>query len=115
MGEELKLLVLALALAFLAESMTEYVFGQAVDHFDVLEKFRWSLIYVALAAGIGLAFAYQVDLLALIGGKMESQLGYAMSGLVIGRGANFVHDFISRYIRPDFEVFFPGPDEQRVG
>lgn len=115
MGEELKLLVLALALAFLAESMTEYIFGQAVDHFEKLAKLRWALMYVALGAGVGLAFFYQVDLLALIGGQAESQVGYALSGLIVGRGANFVHDFISRYIRPDFRVFELPEDEQRYG
>ncbi len=114
--ESLRLMAFALALAFLAESMVEYIFGQAVDHIPALGKLRWALMYVALGAGVGLAFFYQVDLLALIQDEPSTAVGFAMSGLVIGRGANFVHDFISRYIKPDFQVFeLPDIDEQRVG
>lgn len=117
MQESLRLLAFGLALAFLAESMVEYVFGQVVDHIPALSQFRWALMYVALAAGVGLAFYYQVDVLALIQDEPSTPVGFAMSGLVIGRGANFFHDFISRYIRPDFQMFelASEPDEQRVG
>ena len=94
----LQIMLLALALAFLTESMVEYLFGQAVDHFDALSKWRWALMYVAALAGVGLAFYYRLDLLALIGQLEPSPVGFLLSGLIIGRGANYLHDFVSRYI-----------------
>lgn len=108
-------LALAFTLAFLAESMTEYVFGQAVDHVAKLASFRWALMYVALAVGVGLTYFYQVDLLALIAGEADTPVGFAMSGLVVGRGANYLHDFVSRYVRPEGRVELPVDDEQVIG
>lgn len=94
------IVALSLGLAFLTESMVEYIFGQAVDHLEFLEPFRWLLMYVALAVGVGLSFYYQLDLLAIISEQAGTPVGYALSGLVIGRGANYLHDFVSRYITP---------------
>ena len=90
-------IALALALAFLTESMVEYLFGQIIDQVN-LDKLRWLLTSVAAAVGVGLAFYYQLDLLALIGDSAPSSVGFLLSGLVIGRGANYLHDFASKYI-----------------
>lgn len=98
-GDTAKIVTAALALAFLCESMTEYLFGAVVAHTPKLEPFRWLLMYIALLAGVGLAFYYQLDLIAIILGESRP-VGFLLSGLVIGRGANFLHDFISRYIIP---------------
>lgn len=94
----LQVLLLALALAFLTESMVEYLFGIAIDHFDSAVKWRWTLMYVSALTGVGLAFYYQLDLLALIGELEATPVGYLLSGLIIGRGANYLHDFVSTYI-----------------
>ncbi|KKW13383.1 MAG: hypothetical protein UY48_C0001G0004 [Candidatus Gottesmanbacteria bacterium GW2011_GWB1_49_7] len=90
-------IALALALAFLTESMVEYLFGQIIDQVN-LDKLRWLLTYVAAAVGVGLAFYYQLDLLALIGDSVPSSVGFLLSGLVIGRGANYLHGFVSTYL-----------------
>ena len=95
--DNVQIMLLALALAFLTESMVEYLFGQAVDHLPALAAWRWSLMYIAAIVGVFLAFYYRLDLLALIGGA-ATPVGYAFSGLIIGRGANYLHDFVSRYI-----------------
>ena len=108
----LQIMLLALALAFLTESMVEYLFGQAVDHFEALSKWRWALMYVAALAGVGLAFYYKLDLLALIGQLEPSPVGYLLSGLIIGRGANYLHDFVSRYI---LQQQFPDPEVTDLG
>ena len=94
----LRLYALALALAFTVESGVEFIFGQAVDHFKIVAPFRWSLMYVALAAGIVLCFHYQLDLFALLREAPPDQFGFVLTGSLVGRGANAVHDFISGYL-----------------
>lgn len=44
--ELLKVLAMSLALAFLTESMVEFLLGQTVDHVKRLKGWRWALIYV---------------------------------------------------------------------
>jgi len=92
------IVLLAVALAFLAESMVEYIFGAVADHIQVVEPYRWLLMYIALGVGVLMAHWYQVDLLTLITGDPPTGLGIVLSGLGIGRGANFIHDFVSNYM-----------------
>jgi len=96
--DNLQIMLLALALAFLTESMVEYLFGQAVDHFEAAAKWRWTLMYISAIVGVGLAFYYHLDLLAMIATLEASPVGYLLTGLIIGRGANYLHDFVSTYI-----------------
>jgi len=93
-----KILVLSLALAFLTESMVEYLFGSVVNHVPKLDPFRWLLMYVAAGVGIGLAFFYKLDLLALIVSSPPQWVGMLASGFIVGRGANYLHDFVSTYL-----------------
>ena len=52
--------------------------------------------YIALVAGVGLAIAYQIDLLAQLGLVSPIPvIGFVISGIVIGRGSNYVNDVIS--------------------
>jgi len=112
--DNLQIMLLALALAFLTESMVEYLFGQAVDHIPAMASWRWALMYVAAIVGVFLAFYYKLDLLHLIGGA-ETPVGYAFSGLIIGRGANYLHDFVSRYIlQRQFPEQEPEADEPAI-
>lgn len=58
-----------------------------------------ALRYVSALVGVGLCIAYSADLLAIVG--LESQIPYIgaiVTGLLVGRGANFVNDFASRYL-----------------
>ena len=89
-------LVGVLALAFLAESLTEYLFG------DLLSGPRARYLkYIACLVGIGLALLYRVDALGpLLGLSPRRALpGQALTGVLLGRGANFIHDIYSRYGR----------------
>lgn len=93
----------ALFLAFLVESMVEFVFGAIADHVEALKPFRWLLMYIALGVGIGLAFHYQLDLVAtlirIVSGveAAPDPFGMTLSGMAIGRGANYVHQLVSTY------------------
>lgn len=98
-----------LLLSWLVESLTEFVFGKAVEYYSSLERYRPLLAYVALVFGVGLAVYYRVDMIALTVAVVEETgvdvsgftlqpgpVGYVLSGLAIGRGANYFNDLISR-------------------
>ena len=54
--------------------------------------------FVALALGIGFAMVYKLDLLAMFGFEAISPyVGYIVTGIIIGRGSNYVNDFMSRF------------------
>jgi len=95
--------LVALALAFMAESMTEYVFASWIDwlakkHPAVKEA--QPLKYVALVVGVAFAFAYSLDLIAAMLGAVPNPpwVGVVLTGLAVGRGANYVHDFAKTYL-----------------
>lgn len=96
--ETAKIIALALALAFACESGVEYVLGTPFNKFPKLQALSWLLMYVSLGVGVGLAFLYSLDLFALITGEPATVQGIALSGMTIGRGANYVHDFVTKYI-----------------
>ena len=97
-------LLASLALAFLAESMTEYVFSVWLD----LAKQKWPVLetiqplrYVAMVVGVGLAFAYRLDLLLAAFPQLPSLapwVGILLTGMAIGRGSNYLHDFWIEYL-----------------
>jgi hypothetical protein len=93
-----KIMATALTLAFLTESLTEYLFGQLADHVPFLKPIRWAIMYVAAAVGVGVAIFYQLDMISLIIQAPATWVGCVFTGLAIGRGANFVHDFVGRYV-----------------
>ncbi len=86
---------LILVLAFLTESMVEYFLGWIV-------RIKPYLMYVSAAVGIALAIVYQLDMIAVFfkGAALTPFAGYVLTGLVIGRGANFVHDIAKNYFPP---------------
>lgn len=95
--------LVALALAFMAESMTEYVFASWIDllakkHPAIKEA--QPLKYVALIVGLVFAFSYSLDLIAAMLGAVANPpwVGIVLTGLAIGRGANYVHDFAKQYL-----------------
>jgi len=98
-------LVIILFLAFLVtEGIVEYFLGQAFLRVPVLTPYGWLLMYVSAAVGIGLACYYQLDLVALLSQYLQMSppilsglIGEILTGLAVGRGANFVHDIISKF------------------
>lgn len=100
--------LLAIVLATLAEGMVEYVFGTLFKKLPKLTPYSWVLMYVSLAVGIGLTYFYQVDLIAVFGEAggfgeyAPTLLGCILSGFVVGRGANYTHQFITKFLtKPD--------------
>ena len=99
-----------LLLSFLCESLVEYFAAPWLKPVnstpDAELPPRWRinrlwLRYIAAAVGVGLAFAYRTDLLALAGlTAVHPAVGYAITGIVIGRGANYLNDLVDRYLAP---------------
>jgi len=103
------LIAVAFALAFLTESLVEYLMGTPMEHVAVLKPWKWSLMYIAAAVGVGLALYWKIDLIAVVANgvatlsKIElswsvSPVGQILSGLIIGRGSNFLHDFLGKVL-----------------
>ena len=102
-------LSIILALAFLAETLVEAIFGRLMDHIPALQSFKWALVYIAIIVGIIGAFVYQFDLIYLLGQFLESPVqqtmfGIIITGIAIGMGSAYIHQFISRFFPQKNEV-----------
>jgi hypothetical protein len=98
-----------LILATLVESFVEYLIRPLVKPWvegkeleeGVVDWRGLLLRYIAAIVGMVACFIYEADLLALLGLVSPwPWVGFVVTGLVIGRGANFVHDFTGRWIQP---------------
>ncbi|MGD8626207.1 MAG: hypothetical protein PVJ34_16840 [Anaerolineae bacterium] len=59
------------------------------------------LRYCSAGLGMILCYAYDADLLALMGLHAAAPwIGSLITGILIGRGANFLHDFAGRWFGP---------------
>lgn len=62
---------------------------------------RWWIKYVSASLGIAVCVAYKADLPAALGLMTGVPfVGSVLTGVVVGRGSNFVNDFISRIKNP---------------
>lgn len=91
-----------LTLAFLCESLTEYFFKDVLAAFGIDTNY---LRYIAAVLGIGLCLAYGLDVFGEFLGLSPrfAYMGEVLTGLILGRGANYVHDFYKSYVRPKTE------------
>lgn len=96
-------------LAFLVESLVEYLFGAPFEYIPAMKPYKWLLMYVAMAVGMVGAFVYRFDLLYLLGAFVGTAIqvtvfGILLTGAAIGRGANYLHDLVTRYfVKPSQE------------
>lgn len=91
-----------LGLAFMVETLAEFIFGDIFDKIPKLTPFKWCIKYIAVAFGVVGAFVYQFDLIYTLGnvlnaGVQQSAYGVAITGVSIGKGANYIHQLISTY------------------
>lgn len=89
----------AVVLAVIVEGLVE----MAKTIFDIVKGQDIQagvLTLVAIAAGLGLAFAAQLHLLGFIGSMFDQTIhpvaDLILSGLVIGRGSSYMHDLWKR-------------------
>jgi len=96
------LLGIVFLLAFLVEAMVEYIFGTPMQMSEKLKPYSWLLMYVALAVGLVGSFRYHLDIVYILAQYLKADiqtdvLGIIFTGLMIGRGSNFVHDVIKKF------------------
>lgn len=83
----------ALLLATLVEGLITYLLGKG-DGYAPREYIK----YVSLLFGVIVAVLYRVDIFMLAGlVPIHPVVGYVTSGLVIGRGSNYLNDFVSLF------------------
>jgi len=81
-----------LFLATLLEGFITYLFGEGQG------EQRNYLKYVSLAFGIIVAVAYKIDIPAMVGLISPYPfVSFILSGLVLGRGSNYVNDLIGSF------------------
>jgi hypothetical protein len=112
MNFEITALTGILLLSALVESLVEYLIRPLVKPWvegprpnqpqDTAIDWRGLLLrYVAAVAAIALCTVYRQDILALVGLVSPwPWIGYIVTGFIVGRGANFVHDFAGRWLTP---------------
>lgn len=92
-------LALVFFLAVLVEKVVE-IFKDVVYAIPILpDKFRpLTLELLSLAFGLILAFQSDINALELLDVKIfNPTIGIGITGLVIGKGANFAHDFFHSF------------------
>ena len=88
---------LAFAVAVMIEAAIEALKPALDPLFDRLPDGVRPYLYLSLAAGVVLSFIYSLDILALAGLAEPTAAATALTGLVVGRGANYLHDVVSRF------------------
>jgi hypothetical protein len=99
-GELTVILIFAILVEMLVEyfvnpllpSTSRFPPGAALPLWTTLPYAR----YAAAIAGVALAIYYQLDVLSMLFPQyVPDYVGMVLSGLVISRGANYVHDWIA--------------------
>lgn len=102
--------VIILLAAAVGESVIEFVAKPLVKRAlrgDEREEDR-KIVYNLLSAllGIGIALNFGLGLFKMVGAYGQIlQLDMILTGILIGRGSNWVHDFVTRYILGGNEQF----------
>jgi hypothetical protein len=102
------MLAVIFLLAFLVESLVEYLVGAPFEHVAALAPYKWLLMYASMAVGIVGAFVYQFDLLSILSQFVGVNIavttfGLILTGCAIGRGSNYLHDLVKRYfVKPGY-------------
>jgi len=92
-------LSLVFILAIVVEKLVD-IFKDVVYSIPFLpDKFRpLTLELLSLACGLLLAFQSNINALDLLNVKLSNpMIGIGITGLVIGKGANFAHDFFHTF------------------
>lgn len=91
-------LVSLIVVAILVEAVIHVIFSiKGLRDFD--KKIKWFPIQVALSLSIAIATCFHVRLdmfQLLFPAVQESAFGFVLTGLIVSRGSNYVHDIIKK-------------------
>lgn len=90
-------ITVVLLLAFLCEALTEYFVGEPLSHYED-GKYCWLLKYVGAGVGVVFCVIYKIDILLAFLNLQPAVVGvgWVVSGIIIGRGSNFLNDVMDR-------------------
>jgi len=99
------------AIAFVLATFVESI----IDYFISTDgKSQPWLRYISAILGIGVCLAYRVNVLEALGlVSPYNYVGEVLTGLVVGRGSNYLNDFISRVRNPLPAVVVEAPSTVR--
>jgi hypothetical protein len=84
----MEVIALVFALAVIVEGIIEYLGTPLPSQFKP---------YAAALLGVAVCVAYNADVLALLGRPAQIPfVGAILTGLLIGRGSNYLHDVLTR-------------------
>lgn len=93
------LFVVMMFFSFMAtEGTVEYLLGTLFDKVEKLKPHKWLLMYISLGLGIFLAFRYNLDIPYMLLNLPTDPVGVIGTGIIMGRGANFVNDIWQKYL-----------------
>jgi hypothetical protein len=103
--DPLAILAILLVIAFLVETLTEFLFAPFFDKITALTPFKWTQMYIALIVGVVGAGLYHFDIIFLLGLYLGQPIpvtwyGVMLTGLAIGKGSNYLHDAITKFLQP---------------
>lgn len=108
LGNVLVILAIVLFIAFLIETLVEFVLGTLFDKIPKLAPLKWTIMYVAIAVAIFAAFLYRLDLVSLLAQFLgtndipQTTFGIVVTGVAIGKGSNYLHDLFKKFfVKPD--------------
>lgn len=100
-------------LAFIVETLVEFLFGWLFDKLPALTPYKQALRYIAVLIGVVGTFLYNLDLLHISSqiiaaiapeGAQPVPLilpitwyGKAVTGIAIGMGSSYFHQFVSKF------------------
>jgi hypothetical protein len=90
-------------LAFMVETLTEATVGTIFDKVPRLVPFKWTIMYIAMIVGVVGSFVYNLDIMYFLGIYLKQNIavtifGKTITGLAIGRGSNFIHDLVVKFL-----------------
>lgn len=96
---------LILFFAFMAtEGIVEYFIGKPFEKVPKLTSYQWLLMYVSALVGVLLMIYYKLDIVAILAQYLKVEpviepgmVGFILTGLIVGRGANFVHQIVDKF------------------
>ena len=107
----LVILTIILLVAFLIETLVEFVFADVFLKIPGAAQWKWTVKYIAISVAIYAAFLYQFDLISLLAQLLEgpvieiSTFGLIVTGVAIGKGSNYLHDVFKRFfLKPVDEI-----------
>lgn len=86
-------ITLILAISILGEALVEYA-KSVYDFFENKEFKKGITQLITILLGVVLAYAFNIDIFAVLGITVNATVGTLLSGVIISRGANYVSDLI---------------------